>query len=1240
MLISRNLILKQFSKALLGLFLFQSCATFKTQHAESAILFDGEQKPTHTFYLAGGLGNLDKDASERILSTLRTQLEASNVNSTLIFTGDNVSMETKNWKGDKILLRKQLDLVKNFSGKTIFIPGNNEWKSYKSEKLERTEDFIKDLDKDRINFFPENACPLERRVINEDLDLILVDSKWFISNWSRIENINKKCTNVNTRRRFIQELEGYINDGQGKNIVIAMHHPVLSNGEYAGHITAKQHLLPLPFLGTLRQTVNDLGAFNPDNLNSRYYNYMRIMVSSLAQASDRITIVSGHEESLQYLSGGDLHQIVSGSLGKASATNRGKDRITAIGGSLLYEGVYTAGKRGFSKLEYFADGSSKVTMITDDTLDKEDAYQVLPKFKKKKKFDNFEISEETTKKQAVLTDPKDYDKSGLHKFLWGDRYRKFYAKEVTAPVVKLDTLYGGLKVTKEGGGHQSFSLRLEDKKGKEYAMRSLKKNALKFLKFKLPGLAYNEEDYKDTFAEDVISDFFTTAHPYLQLAVNPLAKAAGVNHSDSDLFYVPKQASLEEYNKSFGDELYFVERRPSEEQTNYKGYKRTIDETGKVTDVESSTDMLEKIKSDESYTVDQHSYIRARVFDMLIGDWDRHQDQWRWLQFENNAGHKEFMPVPRDRDNAFPKFDGFAMKVIKLFVPLSRSWQTFDADIDNLKWINNSGYPLDRSLLTKLGAEAWEQEAKIIQEQITSDVIENAFSKLPPEVNADDIVVKIKKDLMERLKTLPGNAKKYGEFLNRSVAITATEKDDVIEITRMPEGQTKVVIKRLLSDEKNEKIYERTFRRDETKELLIYGLGDDDVFMVTGEADKEIMVRIIGGYGDDTFIVENKKRLKVYEWEHEKTNFGKEKPKVQLSDLYKTNNYHFTYFKNNTNILAPKVGFRTDDGFFLGFKDTYVKRGLNGNSFRQKHSFAGSYYFGFESAELDYQGVFGNIFPKWNLEVNGYYTGDKFTNNFFGRGNETVNQEDALDRDFYRARLQQYRASVGLAFYSLRIKALFESLRVNEATGRFFNPTTFDPIVFEQQRYLGAEVMGKYKNGNAGDFPTKALQFGFSIGYKANVNLNNNNFGYASLNVGVDHKLIPSGNLVLATRAEYKSLVGGGNTFFYHAPSLGGDNGLRGFRDQRFTGRSYLYHSTDLKVKLKRYITAVSPVTIGLYGGFDYGRVWERNENSNIWHTSQGVGFWISSLKALTLNLGYFNSKENNLVQFGFGLSL
>jgi hypothetical protein len=35
---------------------------------------------------------------------------------------------------------------------------------------------------------------------------------------------------------------------------------------------------------------------------------------------------------------------------------------------------------------------------------------------------------------------------------------------------------------------------------------------------------------------------------------------------------------------------------------------------------------------------------------MLLGDWDRHEDQWRWSEFEKENGEHYFRPIPRDRD--------------------------------------------------------------------------------------------------------------------------------------------------------------------------------------------------------------------------------------------------------------------------------------------------------------------------------------------------------------------------------------------------------------------------------------------------------------------------------------------------------------------------------------------------------------------------------------------------------------
>ena len=796
-------------------------------------------------------------------------------------------------------------------------------------------------------------------------------------------------------------------------------------------------------------------------------------------------------------------------------------------------------------------------------------------------------------------------------------------------------MYGGLKATKEGGGHQSYSIRLEDKNGREYAMRSLRKNALKFLRFKVKGVAYTEDDYDDTWTEEIISDFFTTAHPYMQLVIDPLARAADINHSKPLLFYVPKQAGLGELNDEFGDELYFIEQRPSDEQENYKGYRRTLDDQGEVKEFESTTDMLEKIKSDESYTIDQKGFIRARIFDMLIGDWDRHQDQWRWVEYEDDDGNKEFLPVPRDRDNAFPKFDGNALKVIKWFVPQSRRWQSYGPEIKDVKWLNMGGNKLDRVLLTKYDKETWVEEAKAIASLLTPAKINQAFKQLPEEVR-DQTSEEIKRNLEARLEKLPSYSAEYYQYLMKQVVLHATEKDDLIEITREKDGKTTVVMKRLLSDEPNEKMFSRTFSKEETDEIWIYGLGDDDVFKVQGEGDHEIFVRLIGGYGKDTYDVTNRSRLKVYDWKHEEVEIEEVKPRMQLTDVYKTNTYHWRLLQENSNILVPNVGFRTDDGMYVGATNTYSFGGFNGDPYRQIHSIAANYFFKFGAVEAIYNGEFANIFPKWNFELNGYYTNDRFSNNFFGYGNETTNLEDDLDIDYYRVRMQKKRLSAGIAYHTLRFRALYESFKAKEVDGRLLNPTTAANNLFSAQHYVGVETSAMYDNADAKDFPSKSIMFGLVAGYKRNLSDANNAFGYLKFSTGFSHKLIPSGDLVLGTKAEVNTNFGD-QYYFYHAPSLGGNNGLRGFRDERFTGGTYFYQTTDLRYRIKKYVTAVAPITIGVYGGFDYGRVWQKDEDSNIWHTSQGAGIWISGFNFLSANAGYFNSVEGNLVQVGLG---
>ena len=135
----------------------------------------------------------------------------------------------------------------------------------------------------------------------------------------------------------------------------------------------------------------------------------------------------------------------------------------------------------------------------------------------------------------------------------------------------------------------------------------------------------------------------------------------------------------------------------------------------------------------------------------------------------------------------------------------------------------------------------------------------------------------------------------------------------------------------------------------------------------------------------------------------------------------------------------------------------------------------------------------------------------------------------------------------------------------------------------------------------------------------------------------MDHKLTADGRVVLASKVNAHFTFGDGYEF-YQAASLGGNNGLRGFRFQRFTGKKAYVQSTDLRYSFRRTKTGVLPVTPGIYGGFDYGRVWFPGDESKKWHNSYGGGFILNGADVLSANFGLFNSTDG--VRFAFGLGL
>ena len=1215
---------------LITLLLINSCATYKPQYKDDKIVksFPQEKEIAHSFYLIGDAGNSPIGTKSEALKDFKVELNKANKQSTALFLGDNIYPEGMPKKGhDKRefaehQLNVQINAVKNFKGEAIFVPGNHDWYTNGLKGLKRQEDYIEDV-LGKNTFLPKNGCPIQKVNINDDIVMIIIDTEWYLTNWDKHPTMNDDCE-IKTREQFFVEYESLIKKARGKTTIIAMHHPIFTNGSHGGQYDFKSNLKPVPIIGSLKNILRKTSGVSPEDLQNKKYRELKKRLVTLSQSNDKLIFVSGHDHNLQYIVEDNLPQIISGSGSKTNPTRN------------VRGGQFSYGAQGYARLDVFNDGSSYVRFYESKTNNVVFQTEVLSK-DKKEKLVNYNATFLNEKTTSIYT-KKETNKGGFYKKLWGERYRNAFSTNVTAPTVNLDTLFGGLSPIRKGGGHQSKSLRLKDNEGREYVMRALRKNAVQYLQAVAFKDQYIEGQFNDTKTEGLLLDVFTGAHPYAPFTIGTMAEAVGVYHTNPVLYYVPKQNALGHFNNEFGDELYMIEERAADGHGDKESF-------GFSDEIISTNDMLSKLRKNENHEVDEAAYIRARLFDMLIGDWDRHENQWRWAVFKID-NKTIYRPIPRDRDQAFSimadgSLLGFATKV----VPALRLMKSYDEDLKSPKWFNLEPYPLDMALIKESDRKVWNNQVNHIVTNLSNEVIDEAFSYFPKEVN-EEIILDIKRKLKGRRANLQKISDEYYNYINKFAVIKGTDKDDWFEIERLPEGKTKVTGYRIKKGEKAIIFHERTYTYYDTKEVWIYGLDDTDIFHVFGDEHCITKVRLIGGQNKDTYNIENGDKVKVYDFKSKKSEFTTHKGNLKLTDDYETNIYNYNKLKNNSNQLIPTIGANQDDGLKIGAVNTYTKYGFERNPFTSQHVLKGAYYFSTDGFEFNYNGEFANIVGRWNFGFEAVYTSPNYSINFFGFGNETVNlnevDKDNFDLDYNRVKLSTLKFSPSLIWRgklgaSFKVGLSFESVDVEKTNGRFINTFLNTSAGGERNNFLGGEAAYSFINKDNKAFPTLGFRTSLRIGYKSNIE-KSKSFGYIIPSMAFDYKLEPSGQMVLATKV--KGHINLGNDFeFYQAASLGASDGLRGYRNQRFTGESSFYQSTDLRLNLRKVKTGLLPLNIGIYGGVDYGRVWYDGDNSNKWNNSFGGGIFINGANLITGNLSAFNSDDSLRLSFALGFA-
>jgi hypothetical protein len=316
----------------------------------------------------------------------------------------------------------------------------------------------------------------------------------------------------------------------------------------------------------------------------------------------------------------------------------------------------------------------------------------------------------------------------LGEIFTGSNYRKEWEIPVTMPVFNLKQT--NFKIVKMGGGQQTISLDMIDDKNRKWTLRSVDKNIL-------PTKRYQQ----NIFVRSIIQDAVSGSYPYAELSVAGIAYAAGVPAGEQYLYYVPDDSAFGEYRSLMANKVFILINKPL------------------LTDSAiTTTIMLEKLQQNKQAFVDQKGYLKARLVDWLVADWDRHIDQFRWVEKRTGSGIVYFV-VPRDHDQAFFRSNGLLVKIIGR-PHLNR----FNWSGSGITELSEKTRGLDLQLTAQLHKGDWEMIIKQFQQNVTDSVIEVAIKKQPKEIfeiGGNEMIRKLK----SRRDGLFEHAMEYYEFL-------------------------------------------------------------------------------------------------------------------------------------------------------------------------------------------------------------------------------------------------------------------------------------------------------------------------------------------------------------------------------------------------------------------------------------------------------------------------------------------
>ena len=1148
---------------------------------------------------------------------------------TVVYLGDNLyktglpDNSVPNYEIAKAPLDSQIRIAGKSDANVFFIPGNHDWANGSDagyESILRVQSYIDILGNNKVKMLPRDGCPGPEAVkITDEVTLVMMDSQWWLQENDK-PGVESDCP-YKTKAEFLTALEEVLSDNADKLVLFATHHPFRTYGPHGGFFTLKQHIfpltdakpnlyIPLPVIGSSYPLTRAVFGTAQD-LKHPLYQAMVREIEPIIKSHPNVIYMSGHEHTLQLIKDSGYNYIVSGSGCKSNRVSKSKKSEFAASDKGFATLSITKSKKVYIDF-YGMDGDSTKKLYSNKIVDFSKVLE--PEVK-----DTVRKVDFVFKDSVVISASDQYKKEKkFAQMFFGKNYRKVWSEPISLKVFNINKEQGGFKVISIGGGKQTKSLKLADRNGKEWSLRTIEKDPEKALPQNLRG----------TLAQDVVSDMISASDPYAPLIVPTMAKAIGVPQADPQFFFVPDDPALGKYRKLFANRVVMLEERDPVPDADTKS-------TSKVTN---------KLYEENNDKIDQEGVLKARLLDMLIGDFDRHADQWKWGTQDTGIG-KLYIAVPRDRDQAFFNSDGLLLKYLSR--QRMRFLQGFDKNISDIKGLNFVARDFDRFFLNGIEENTWRSITDSVVYKLNDQVIDEAVSKYPAAIKplmADKIAQKLK----SRRADLAKQSVDYYKFISREVTVTGSNEEEFFRLTQDGKNLKLSVYRKEIDSDSSLVAYHRSFDPAVTKEIRLFGLNGNDKFQIDSNVVSSIKVRIVGGKGEDSFNLQGSVRNYLYDLSTEKNVIVNSRrtsnqlsPDVKVLD-YKSNGFQY----NQLNFPMLNFGFNSEDGLLLGLgfhSRTYGFRKVPYATDQKLTTLVapanGKAY------QVKYRGEFNQVLAKNDLLLNADFVNPTL-NNFFGIGNETTFNKD-LKIPYYRVRYKYVEAdllvrkryndilslSVGPTFYHYWDNFEDNKFRIlgNPASQGLDSASIYSP-----KSYLGLKAKLDIVYIDNEVFPSRGITWFTEYKTIRGLNENSSKLSRIQSDMTIYAKVSDMSRVSTVLR------FGGGYVFndkveYFQALNLGANNYLRGYFKNRFSGSSMLYSSAEMRYKLFKSKSAILPGDVGLLGFFDIGRVWAPYQQSQKWHNSYGGGLYFVPFNLIMISATVAVSEESRLFNFTLG---